>query len=94
MIKPIPNFHIYVPVGVTQAGRELFRTSVKTIIRKFADAEKKHNWKDLFLTVSEDTIQRAFRNHVEKGDPRDVAIFCFIMIFRGWRIKPKAEVQI
>ena len=92
MSRPVPNFHIYVPVGVTQAGRELFKISVKSIIRKFADAEKKHNWKDLFLAASEIDIQHAFREHIEKGDPRDVAIFCFIMIFRGWKIQSKSEV--
>lgn len=90
MNKPVPNFHIYVPVGVTRAGRELFRMAVKNIIRKFADAEKKHNWKDLFLTATETDIQEAFREHLKKGDPRDVAIFCFIMIFRGFSIKDEA----
>lgn len=91
MTHPVPNFHIYVPVGVTKAGRELFRMAVKSILRKFADAEKKHDWKDLFLTAPEIDVQRSFHNHVEKGDPRDVAIFCFIMIFRGWVIKSKEQ---
>ena len=91
MTQPVPNFHIYVPVGVTKAGRELFRMAVKVIIRKFADAEKWHNWKDLFLTAPEVDIQRSFRHHVEKGDPRDVAILCFIMIFRGYWITKSKE---
>lgn len=85
--KPQPNFHVYVPVGVSHAGRELFRTGVITVLKKFAVAEKKHAWNDLFITCSEDAVQEDFRRHIEKGDPRDVIIYCLIMIYRGWTIK-------
>jgi len=82
-----PNFHVYVPVGVTARGRDLFRTGTVTCMRKFADAERKHRWKDAFVTASKADIMAGLHEHIAKGDPRDVIIFCLILIYRGWRIE-------
>lgn len=80
-------FNVYVPVGVTFSGRTLFQLAFKRIIRKFAMAERKHDWKDKFLTADRAEIVAQLRRHVEKGDPRDVAVYCCILIYHNWQIK-------
>jgi len=78
----------FLGVVMSDASQKLFQKAVRDCGFKFAEAERKHKWQDKFLTATEDEVQEDFKRHVAKGDPRDVAIYCFIMIFRGWSIKP------
>lgn len=87
MLKPTSAFHVYVPVGVTANGRELFRIGIKAVMQKFAFAERKHQWKDAFLTADKEIIQKDLYAHLEKGDPRDVIIYCLILLYHGWSTK-------
>jgi hypothetical protein len=72
---------------ISKAAAEMLKAGVEQCLDKFAAAELKHHWKDKFLTAKEDEIQAAFREHVAKGDPRDVVVYCFIMLWHGWKIK-------
>lgn len=80
-------FNVYVPAGVSYAAREMFRVGVKVAMRKFADSEKKHAWQDYWQQAPAEEVKAALREHVEKGDPRDVIIYCLICLARGWRTK-------
>lgn len=76
-------FHVYVPVGVSYAAREMFRNGCKAAMRKFADSEKKHGWNDYWMRAPEEDIRAALREHVEKGDARDVVVLALICLARG-----------
>ncbi|WP_448130699.1 hypothetical protein [Stenotrophomonas rhizophila] len=58
---------------------------------KMADARAKGRggWEDPAQCSSED-LSRMLRDHVEKGDPRDVANFCMMLHQRGEAIVPQA----
>lgn len=78
-------FWVYVPAGVSYQAREAFRVACRLTMRKFADAEKKHGWRDAWQTATEKQLRAALAEHVAKGDPRDVAIYALILVARGFR---------
>lgn len=58
-----------------------------------ARAKGRGGWEDP-AQCSADDLSRMLRDHVEKGDPRDVANFCMMLHQRGEAIAPKVgEVQ-
>jgi hypothetical protein len=44
-------------------------------------------------SCSEETLSKMLRDHVEKGDPRDVANFCMFIHTLGYRIAPAAPAK-
>jgi hypothetical protein len=44
-------------------------------------------------SCSEETLSKMLREHVEKGDPRDVANFCMFIHTLGYRIAPAAPAK-
>lgn len=65
---------------------EILLAKVTEILReKMIRNEQKYGWtNDWLLHDWEDECREEMRRHLEKGDPRDVAIYAFFMIFRGW----------
>lgn len=55
---------------------------------KLNAAEKKYGWNDGWLSDDwEDVCQMRLADHIEKGDPRDVAAYCAFMWHHGWKTK-------
>lgn len=47
--------------------------------------EQKYGWTNEWLTSDwEDECRNEMKRHIEKGDPKDVAIYAMFMMFRGW----------
>ena len=56
-----------------------------------ARAKGRSGWQDPAWTPAQ--ISQALRQHVEKGDPCDVANYCMFLWARGARIEPAQEAQ-
>jgi len=67
-----------------EAGIEDLSRSMKAKLDQKA-REGRHGWHDKRLCSAED-LSRMLREHVEKGDPVDVANFCMMLHWRGERI--------
>lgn len=94
MTRPLANnspkgsfTEILLPYGITDASKALLSSMFVRIIDKFVAAEVKHNWQDEWRTASKEVIQKRFHEHVQKGDPADVAIFAIIMMYHGYSTK-------
>lgn len=87
--KTIP---IHVPVGLHEDTADLVARFAQALAEKLHKAEKKYGysnrWKhdDWEADCAEKLIE-----HVEKGDPRDVAAYCAFMWHHGWRTGLKVE---
>jgi len=47
--------------------------------------QEKYGWTNEWLTSDwEEECREEMRIHLEKGDPRDVAIYAMFMIYRNW----------
>ena len=81
---------------------EVLHPATDELIDKFAQAlkdkalaaQKKHGYADGWLTDDWYVeLGRQFHIHVNKGDPRDVAIYAAFAWGRGWLIPPPANRQ-
>ena len=82
---------IYVPVAITQLSYTMIRLVIKKVLLKYVAAEEKHSWDDAWATqLTEHGCQRMLAEHVVKGDPLDVIIICFFMVWFGWRTVGKS----
>ena len=52
---------------------------------KLLDAQNKHGWSDDWLNIPDYQLHLDLKQHVEKGDPRDVAIYCAFAWYHGYR---------
>lgn len=66
----------------------------RILVAKLMQNEKKHkfgfSWKK---PDWEEQLQREIVKHVEKGDPRDVAIYAMFAWFHNWRTAPEEEAD-
>lgn len=54
---------------------------------KLKASEKKHGWSGAWKDISwRPTLLYAIREHVDKGDPRDVAAYCAFAWHHGWSL--------
>lgn len=69
----------------TASARMLTRFFIG-VVEKFLAAEEKHGWKDEWTRIGEqrEKFIAELQRHVQKGDPRDVAIYCAIAQHYGW----------
>ena len=76
---------IALPRGLHVETKRLIQAFASAIAAKAHDAEHKHGFGDDWLTELKETECRvALLAHLEKGDPRDVALYCAFMWARGW----------
>lgn len=86
------HFNVYFQKAVTDASADLFKRAIAAILKKFMAAEAKHGWKDAWTRdLTEKSCQEQLLVHLDKGDPKDVAIYCFFMIWYGWRTRGKDQ---
>lgn len=70
--------------------------ATKQMVDKFTDAEAKHGWKDYWRTTPEAEWRTGLEDHIRKGDPRDVMIYCAIALARGWAtsVEPPSDTVV
>lgn len=77
---------IQLPTQLNDNTKQLVISFANELARKLRSAEEKYGytdgWRDDEWTKEE--CMEDFLNHVDKGDPRDVAIYCAFMWARGW----------
>lgn len=59
----------------------------EALLEKLKHAEKKYGYDDDWMRDGwGDTLRKHLREHVEKGDPRDVAAYCAFAWHHGWSL--------
>lgn len=70
---------------ISVEAAQMLDLASRQMVAKFIAAEAKHKWKDYWKVTTETEWRKAFEEHVKKGDPRDVMIYCAIALARGWK---------
>lgn len=74
-----------VPVELHPQSKNLVQGFAYALAEKLRAAELKYGYGDAWRTDDwAAECQREIRHHMEKGDPRDVAIYAAFMWARGW----------
>lgn len=73
--------------------RVFFGRGIELVIAKFLAAEAKHGWNGKWRVADQKEVQKAFYEHINKGDPRDIIIYCLIMLWHGWTIKTPTQLK-
>jgi hypothetical protein len=61
---------------------------------KLTAAEQKYGYDDAWLNGDwRDDLVRKLQEHVQKGDPRDVAAYCAFAWHHGWSVAPASPAQ-
>ncbi len=69
---------------LSKEAAQMLGEATQRMTEKFIAAEQKHKWKDYWQATTEAEWRKGFEEHIRKGDPRDVMIYCAIAIARGW----------
>lgn len=73
------------PDGLHVDSKRLVQEFACELAQKLRDAEEKYGYSDGWLKQDwEDQCRDHMREHMAKGDPRDVAIYAAFMWARGW----------
>ena len=89
MRRPRPSITIPIPEGLAPRTVDLVRDFALAIASKLREAEQKYGYRDGWLTEDWETeCRQHMREHMAKGDPRDVAIYAAFMWRRGWSTAP------
>lgn len=71
---------------ITVQSAKMLDDAFRQATEKFIAAQMKHGWNDYWAYTTEPEWRAAFHEHVMKGDPRDVMIYCAIALARGWKL--------
>lgn len=82
---PIKPDVVLLPVDLDQNTRELVVTFTLALSAKLLAARQKYGYTDGWRHSDwyNDCLHE-LKEHIEKGDPRDVAAFCAFMWYHGW----------
>ena len=73
------------PEGLHPATRDLVAGFAKALAIKLHAAQKKYGYSDHWMATDwENECRCHLHDHVEKGDPRDVAAYCAFMWKHNW----------
>jgi hypothetical protein len=82
---------VAVPRGLHPETKRLIQAFAVALADKARDAEVKHGFGDDWISnLTETECRIDLLKRLEKGDPRDVAIYCAFMWARGWRTKGRS----
>ncbi len=85
MRRPRPSVTVPIPDGLAPASARLVRDFAQALASKLRAAEEKYGYREGWLSQDwEAECRQHLREHMEKGDPRDVAIYAAFMWQRGW----------
>lgn len=63
----------------------------RALLEKLKESEAKYGWQNAWARSDwADTLRKHVREHVEKGDPRDVAAYCAFAWHHGWSLSVSA----
>lgn len=86
---------INIPFDLHPISRDLIRHFAEALADKMLDAEIKYGFEDTWRTDEwEAECQEHLLEHITKGDPRDVAIYCAFLWFHKWRTAPEKGHQL
>jgi hypothetical protein len=84
---------IVVPPELHPDSKQLVQLFAEELARKLRSAEGKYGYADGWLHQDwEAECREHLVQHLKKGDPRDVAIYCAFMWAHGWRIDEPSEL--
>lgn len=83
-LKPLLEATVPYP-PLSYAARSMLQNATEKMVDKFGAAEAKHGWSDYWARTSEKEWRKGLKDHLHKGDLRDVMIYCAIGLARGWR---------
>jgi len=76
---------VVVPPELHDDSKQLVQQFAEELARKLRSAEAKYGYSDGWLRQDwEAECRQHLHEHLAKGDPRDVAIYCAFMWARGW----------
>lgn len=79
------SISIPIPKGLHPDSVDLIKALSERITDKMFANQSKYGWTNEWKTRDwEQECRDEMRRHIEKGDPRDVAIYCAFMIYRNW----------
>jgi hypothetical protein len=82
------TFEIGLPARLNASSKMLVIEFAEALAAKLRKAEEKYGYSDGWLTEDWEAECRAhLREHLEKGDPLDIAAYCAFMWKRGWSTK-------
>lgn len=91
LFTPLPSVNPFLPPGLHLDTQALVISFCKALGRKLYDAQEKHghsnNWK---RDDWQEECLIDLREHISKGDPRDVAAYCAFMWYHGWQTNNSA----
>jgi hypothetical protein len=67
---------IAVPAEMRTLTRALVREFAEALAQKLSEAELKNGWEDEWTGADPAALRESLRDHIKKGDPRDVGAFC------------------
>lgn len=75
-------------------SEQLLKVCFEELRLKMIKSQKKYGWSNEWLTQDwEDECREQMIEHLQKGDPRDVAVYAMFMIYRGWTTNKKSLVN-
>lgn len=73
------------PDALDSDSRELLKVCFEELRLKMIRNQEKYGWSNEWLTSDwENECRENMMKHIQKGDPRDVAIYAMFMMYRGW----------
>lgn len=79
------KIEIEIPDDLHKDSAELIKVCATELAAKMTRNQEKYGYTNEWLTSDwEYECRDHMRQHMEKGDPRDVAIYAMFMIYRGW----------
>lgn len=82
------------PDGLHPDSKRLVQEFAEQMGQKLRDAELKYGRTDGWLRHDwEHECHKQLADHMAKGDPRDVAIYCAFMWARGWSTNPPRKLR-
>ncbi|AOV13607.1 MULTISPECIES: hypothetical protein [Klebsiella] len=89
--QPVP---VVVPEGVNPETTDLVLRFASALADKLYKAEQKYGRSTDWMKDDwyDDCLQSLWE-HIEKGDPRDVAAYCAFMWWHGWSTKPAEGLE-
>lgn len=76
---------ISLPKELHPATQALVKGFAEAMAAKLREAEQKYGYRNGWRTQDWETeCRQHMHDHIAKGDPRDVAIYCAFMWCRGW----------
>lgn len=90
--KAVP---VHVPHGLHADTADLVRRFAEALAAKLHKAEKKYGYSNSWSEGNwQHKCASALLEHIEKGDPRDVAAYCAFMWHHGWRTSINVRTEI